>query len=296
MLAIDEYNTRYYLEDIISSFDPHGSPFDIWDNCREMALRYRVLALYKLLLTANVEEFCCLLSKAAQCWIYYLMRVFIGLPTSPEYCCLSYRGPFIAALAAGDFDTATILSLFTLKHYENEVEDLDDFLYTLFLHQMLLRIHEDEGFITKVLADYREETKELGTSRVAVCEALYERDPTSFHKAMVALVEEREKEIETENVARNKLEYVFVVEKELFTEGIALVKLAKKLGIQSDHEYRYIPMIATSSIIISRNRDQVPKLNEPQVAELKERFSSIEDFTKFKELLEAYLSIQQRKE
>lgn len=282
---------QYYMDEALRRFKHDGTPEEIAENCQEIVDEHRILGLYAKLLADDDGAFCAHLTRSARDWLYYLLRVFGGLPARRRDYCLSKKNAFLAAVAAGDMRAATLISLFTPKQFEKDWEDLDDFLYALFLHQMVLRSHEDESFIAKVLKDYAHEASSLKTARPAICSALYARDGGAFDAAMEDLVSQREKEIEIENVARNKLPMEFAVTSEIFLEGLALIRIAKSLGMNVIEEYRFIPQLPREvSEPWSAVHDQL-HLTVKEKSEVTERFAANQYFTPYRADFDAYLAL-----
>lgn len=281
---------QYYLDEALRRFNRGGTPEEIAENSLEISDEYRILALYSKLLADDDNAFCEQLSRGARDWLSYLLRIFGGLPARRRDYCLSKKNPFLAAVAAGDTCAATLISLFTPKQYEKEWEDLDDFLYALFLHQMILRSQEDERLIGQVLCDYTSEAIPVDSVRPALCAALFARDATAFNAAMDDLVLEHEREIEKENVARNKLPMEFAVTRELFLEGIALVNIARYLGMSVVDEYRFIPTVNRSLVENQFSVDVGLTLTAKEKPRIAQRFSTIENFKPYFSIFETYMA------
>jgi hypothetical protein len=82
------------------------------------------------------------------------------------------------------------------------------------------------------------------SERLAVLEAIAARSAEIFEQAFAALLRGRELEIAA-NIQRGELEEPHVMaDRNVFIEGLAILKLADRLGIPTADEYQFCPSIA----------------------------------------------------
>ena len=81
-------------------------------------------------------------------------------------------------------------------------------------------------------------------ARLPCVKALLHRDQAAFEVAFEALLAQRTKEIEAEK-ARHKIEEPsLIAQRQVYVEGLALLRIAERLNIDTQSEYLYCPSLA----------------------------------------------------
>ena len=213
---------------------------------QEISTRYRRLAICSLLLEADTTGFFRLLSCSAQAYLSLLRKVDWPSIEAPYYLCASRASPFFDALAASEPDTASELARRSATSWMREDEYEEDFLYMRFLMELAL-----EGRSPQRVAEMLQRLQKAGADReperVGVCEALFASDSTAFDLAMERLERKRREEVSLQQKNPGAVPQMLSTEPYVFIEGLALVRLADRLGIQTLCQYPGIPAIAMTT-------------------------------------------------
>ena len=119
----------------------------------------------------------------------------------------------------------------------------DDYCYAEILHQLL---HEElsQTSIEKLFKRYDDWLDGEVHTRLDVCRAIADKNQTAFEEAFTLIISERELQIEN-NKARGQLEDPQVLsQRQIYIEGLALLRLAELKGLETQSEYQYCPSIA----------------------------------------------------
>jgi hypothetical protein len=202
-------------------------PDEVFEFCTQ--LRRRGIA--ELLLRGIPDELLRQLSFSGRAFLHVLPAIPEGRRAAGE------QRPFLDALASGDVECAShIAQMCPVAHSPGE-ELEEDFLFMTSL--MGLMLDKREG-VAKLVARYTEIVGEDDEPQLAVLRALVARDDLGFEEAITS----RMKEV---NKRYRDLQQVAITDEEAETEGrvssegIALVRLAGRLGMHVAQSYRMVP-------------------------------------------------------
>ncbi|WNG20180.1 Imm49 family immunity protein [Cystobacter fuscus] len=249
-LEIDQENIRFILRSLLDSLRSGPQPLELEGvTTQEISIRYRRLAICSLLLDASTASFYRLLSHSSQAYLSVLRKVDWSTIASSYYLCASRALPFFDAIAASDLGTARDIAQASALSWMEEDEYEDDFLYMRFL--MELTSDRQSPGLARMLQRFRKVAAGSAPARLKVCEALIARDGAAFGAAMEELELERQEELERLRRNSGTDPQRLSTEAHVFIEGLAVVRLAGMVGIETAHQYPGIPslVVATSKAV-----------------------------------------------
>lgn len=151
-------------------------------------------------------------------------------------------------MACGDRATAERIARHAPGEHRAEREHLEDFLYVHFLLQHFF-LGAAPDTCEDIAARLTEASLEdvAATARADVCRALLTRNADGFQEALLTLIGEHRSWYET-GFQRGRLpEEVWAIDGNLFIEGLALVRLARTVGLPTAEESPLIPSLALAT-------------------------------------------------
>ena len=198
---------------------------------------YRMVGICGLLHDCSIYEFQSNLQKSGAAYAFTLPKMDeSSLATSKSH-------GFFASVACGDEETARTIAQASRKTWNSELEHEDDFLYTRFL-MALFYLDASESDL-RVITDRLEEVTEGELSPLRdICLAMLGKDTEKFDKGIEDFILDRKEFYAAVWDADDILEEEWATDGQVFVEGIALIKLARKLSLDTQSEYLYIPSLA----------------------------------------------------
>jgi hypothetical protein len=213
--------------------------------CRRLGVVYRAAGTTALVLDLDVPRCRAMLARAALARCYLLERVVADFPTAARFRKRSAPG-FVDALAAQRPDLARRIA----EHEEPwhaRYEYEDDFLYHRFLHELALETKPD---VTAATLEAMVRVRDGAPwPRGHVAEALQARESRAFDVAFLKLLDARGEEVSFQRHALGRDDLTFLTDERIFVEGLALVQLARSLGLSVRAEYSFCPaeLLATAA-------------------------------------------------
>jgi hypothetical protein len=222
-------NAVFHLE----RFIPRLAAQDLdWSGIQHMTTAYRQRAVCSLLLRGTTDEFYAGMMQSAGAFLHFLA-------TCPEPQKITSQGrPFLDALDGGYWDAAIAIAQRSRKTWNRDREYEEDFLY---VHQLMLIATDGasaEGAELKQL-----EAVEPGTDpeRISLCRSLIDKDSLAFADALSTNLRSRREKVEA-MIKRGALPEELSAWMRYFSgEGLALVRLAERRGMQTEPQYLHIP-------------------------------------------------------
>jgi hypothetical protein len=208
----------------------------------ELSEKFRVLAIILLLSEAKTDTFYHNLIRSVQCRQRYLKRSQDENYLADFYRASSRNEAFFDALAASQFDVARNIAQLSPKHWFSENEYEEDYCYSQVLYRLLVDDSQaDSSDVNPLVARFESAG---GGARLEICKSFMAHDQESFHISFRALLDERDLEIKKAK-ERGQMEDVKVMaNREIFIEGLGILRLAEKLEFPTEREYRYCPLLA----------------------------------------------------
>ena len=209
---------------------------------QEFVENMRAHAILYLLIDAKPEKFFQDLIVSAFAWRHYLR--YCAVSKYRDYCgALSRFDPFFDALA-GDH-VALALELIELGPIDwmqgDEYEE--DFCWVRFLGVFAARGNAAGTDLDQLLTRAEKALQGIPSGRLEVCRALRAEDSDAFAVAFDGLVIEWVKSCEATEL-RAEEEPVVAAGTQVFVEGLAVLRLAKRVGISVDQSFPGCPPLA----------------------------------------------------
>lgn len=235
---------QIYLDFVVEFVERDPSIQSLGKRCHDISRHYRALGVCALLAEGDIDAFFHSLIRSAQTRRYFLDRCRRENHISDFYLAASFNGPFFDAVAADQFRLAEAIARLSPQEWRERDEYEDDFAYTHFLHRLVLNPTEGPTEGPAVLERFERALEGAASPRLGVCRAILARDTDAFESAFVDLLAAREAEIAAARSTAETEEVTFEPEAGLFVEGLALLKLAGRLGLTPAPEHPMCPSIA----------------------------------------------------
>jgi hypothetical protein len=210
---------------------------------RDLSVKLRTLAIMALLVGGNAEVFCSHLIRSARARLRYLERVTSERRFDDYHYCSGRHEPVTDAIAAGEWTLARQLVEHVPGQFRQGLEYEDDYCYAQILSCWISEPSRDQE-VPALLERFAAYAGDQPNARLAVCRALAACDQNSFDDAFGDLLHARDLEIEAAK-ARSQLEGPQVIaQRQVFVEGLAILRLAERRGLRTEREYRYCPSLA----------------------------------------------------
>jgi hypothetical protein len=209
----------------------------------EVSDKFRSLAIIVLLIDGNTDLFYHNLIRSGMARETYLNRLRNeGVMQDHHFASGRYE-PLLDAVAAGDIVLAQRIVTLSPTEWQREQEYEEDYCYAQILHR-LVQDQPPERELHQLLTQFETCLEGEVSARLAVCRALTEGDHEAFDEAFSSLLDEREEQIEA-NKARGQLEEPQVIaQRQVFVEGLALLRLAERRGLTTQSDYQHCPSLA----------------------------------------------------
>jgi hypothetical protein len=234
------YDIAFWVEGLMNSEYPVD---EIGRLSLEISDKFRSLAIIVLLVHGDTDLFYHNLIRSGMARERYLKRLRDERLTQDHHFALGRYEPLLDAIAAGDIALARRIVALSPAQWQKEREYEDDYCYAEVLRR-LIQEEPPEHEISSFLKQFEACLEGESSARLDVCRALTQRDQEAFDEAFTAILDEREMLI-AENKARGQLEDPQVAaQRQVFVEGLAILRLAEGRVLKTEQEYRYCPSLA----------------------------------------------------
>ena len=210
--------------------------------CDHLCLLLRTEACCYVLVDGDQDGFFHTLRKSADVRRYYLHRVAATGSTGDPLFALSNGPAFFDALAARDFEIADEIAGASSQNWQPDSEYEDDYCFYKFFH-LLVADGNHEPTLKQILSRFEAVVEGESSAKLHVCGALLSRDQQGFDSSINALLEERSAELESDEERFFTDRIVFDVKRHIYIEGLAILNVADRLGLETREEYQYCPQL-----------------------------------------------------
>ena len=216
--------------------------------CNKISKYYRSIAICSLLLYSDTQMFGQCLISSALTRKYYLKSCSTESRISGSGQRVSFVDPFFDAVAANEYNLALqiqFLSKYTwLKDYEYE----DDYSYAMFMHNIISFEKADQKKLYAFIKKFEAAIEGNEDSRLNICKSLYQKNQAQFDDAFLQLLNNHEEfynyHARPERLSALSLEHHFEPNRWIFIEGLAILRIAERLGLSTEDEYKFCPKTA----------------------------------------------------
>lgn len=237
-------NSRDRIQDALASISAADAEAASGFAYVKLAYSYRSLAICQLLLQADVQAFSQNLRRSAQTFLQFLTQFRLGRSCNPVHVCASRVFPFTDALVAGDIPGARELGRLLPTTHDSRFEYEDDFLLPHCMSLMLLAHQARKAVLDVPLARWKSVLEGGTDPYLDACHALVDGDGNAFDDALEHLIQARKQQFARGQRDLSIDDETQLVEGRIFMKGLALLRLADLLGVQTQPEYEMIPSLA----------------------------------------------------
>jgi len=239
-LEVLAYDIAFWMS---AYLNPSYSLDDLGDVTANVTGKLRAAAIIALLAKGNSDSYFHNLIRSGRCRLQYLQRLQAAGRAADHHQASARCGPFLDAVAAADFGLARQIAALSPTAWLQGHEYEDDYCYAQLLHAVIAA-QRDQGAVEKMVQRFETALAGRQDARLPCVQALLQRDQAAFDSAFEALLGQRTKEIEAEK-ARHKIEEPpLIAQRQVYVEGLALLRIADRLGIVTQSEYLYCPSLA----------------------------------------------------
>jgi len=234
------YEAAFWLEGLTTPSYPIS---ELGDLSLSLSTKFRTLAIAAILAKSDTDLFYHNLIRSGICRQIYLHRVTKDDLQSDHHYCSGRLEPLLDAICGGDLTHARSITSLTPSEWYPEREYLEDFWYSRWIHYALSD-HDSTRELEVLKSNLETPIDELTEIRIGVTESIAERDQQQFDGEFNQLLDHREQQIE-KDIARGQFEDAEVVAQRLiYVEGLAILRIADHLGLETDLEYPFCPSLA----------------------------------------------------
>ena len=251
-------NARVDVLDVIPAifrrFDPALGPVELTEQVQTLCQGFRVLAAAGLLVDADPEKWAINSARSCKNHLGFVRHAHSKGWKTPR---ASDLASLFSALAAGHVDLAREWALLLGNQSRQESEYPAEHAYAGMITTLIARPDHWEDVTGQLAAILSDSGLELMNERAALGLAMRDNDPQAFFAAFADAVIVRE--IQTERLARSFTTdwRSFVVERYVWNEGLAWLRLAAVRSWYRDRDYLYCPAIALDHQPAPVNNDWV---------------------------------------
>lgn len=251
-MALSEYRVDLAYEIAFWSMGLEDADYPIDELGRlslELSDKLRVLAIITLLTEGEVDHYYHILIRAALTRVKYLEKLSSNGITDDFHQGSARYEPLLNTIAANDFEVASRIVKLSPNDFRTETEYLDDYCYAQLLHQIVTDTASEES-TESLFVDFEDFLDGDSSSRLDVCRAVVLGDQASFDEAFESLLDDHELEIVAAK-ARGQIENPGnMAQRQLFVEGLALLRIAERKGLATATDYRFCPGIARVPMVV----------------------------------------------
>ncbi|RKH26920.1 hypothetical protein D7Y13_20165 [Corallococcus praedator] len=237
-------NSRHRIQDALASIEATDTEESSGFAYVKLAYAYRTLAMCQLLLQADAQAFSLNLRRSAQTTLQFFTQLQLGRDFNPVHSCASRVFSFTDALVAGDLPTARELGQLLPTHHDPRIEYEDDFLLPHCMGLMLLAPPGQEATLVAALARWRTVLEGGADPYLDALHALLGGEGNAFDDALERLIHARGQQFAQGKRDMSIDEETQLTEGRLFMKGLALLRLAEVLGLETQQGYVMMPSLA----------------------------------------------------
>lgn len=205
--------------------------------------KLRAAAIIVLLGHGDSDAYYHNLMRGARCRLAYLQRCRAAAREREHHQASSRLGGFLDAVAAADFFTARQIVAVSPRDWFEGHEYEDDYCFAQIAHG-LIAAQPDNERLTALFERFEKFLGDRKDARLTVTQAMFERNGAEFPLAVEALVAQRTQEIESDIARRRIEEPVMMALRQVYVDGLALLRIAERLKLPLQSDYLYMPSLA----------------------------------------------------
>lgn len=238
-LEATAYDAAFWL----SAFTNPDYPVDqLGQVCVDSCAKLRTLAIISLVEQGRHQVFTHNLVRSGRCRQSYLQRLQAS-GQADRHDASSRIEPFFDAVAAADFALARQIVALSPRDWRKGHEYEDDYCHAQIAHAVLAPV-ADVARTQSLFKRWETVLDGQPDARLPVLRALVQRDVDGFDAAFEGLVQAHTDALDAERARARIEEYDVIALRQLYVEGLALLRMATQLRLKTQAEYRYCPSLA----------------------------------------------------
>ena len=213
---------------------------------------FQGLAICHFLATMNIEEFRENLVRSGHARRFFLRKSQDEGNLQDRHLALSRSEAFLDSLVAGDLQLAREIATFSSETWNENWEYEDDFCFFVFLQKVVKHANNQTTQDLRLILDQFERALEgQSSTRLDICISLLARDEDAFNNYLYSLLEENREQFDKKRSTVSDMDIeslLFWPKSYISIEGLALLRIAEMVGLQTEGEFPLCPMEARLSI------------------------------------------------
>lgn len=235
------WDAAYWIVDLE---DPDLPLDEMGEAALELEVKLTGIGIIRLLGDADSDAFLHNCMRAGLVWKAFLERCLAEEGGKDDHNFVSgLFAPFLDALAARDWPLAAQLALLPPKDYREGHEHESDHAYARALFE-LFKGNADRAVFDPLCDQCSDAGDETSRARAEVLRAMADRDQAAFDGAFTALVDVRRRSVQADVARRQMATPAELTHREVYVEGVALLNLAERLGLDTSATYPLCPALA----------------------------------------------------
>ena len=229
---------------------PMASTGSMFERLSEM---FQGLAICHFLATMDIDKFRENLVRSGHSRRFFLRKSQEEGNLQDRYLALSRSEAFLDSLVAGDLQLAREITIFSSETWNKNWEYEDDFCFFLFLQKVVKNPNTlTNQDLRLILEQFEHALEGQASNRLDVCNSLLARDEEAFNKSLYDLLEENSEQFDKKRPTISDMDIeslLFWPKSYISIEGLALLRIAEIVGLQTEGEFPLCPMEARLSIL-----------------------------------------------
>lgn len=225
--------------------------------CDELNIFYRTCGIAAILIDLDSDKFYHMLIRSGYTRLFLLEQFSGEHKMESRFCKITRSNGLFDSIAANRIDIAKEIADLSPMKWNKKFEYEDDYCFILFIHEMIK--NPENNILEFILQRFKGILANQSSSKYDVCFSLLERDDSSFDQSFMAMLNDWENELDRQakSIGRNEVE--FSTAKYVYIQGLALLKMAEKLGIKTKDEYLFCPKEARMKLVKPFPENGYPK-------------------------------------
>jgi len=232
------YETAFWMAGVFNADYPLEQ---LGELTQEVCAKLRAIACFHLLKDGGVNSFYHNLIRSGRARAAYLKRCMDEVALEDHFRASGRYAAVCDCVAANDSDLAVRIIELSPAEFMPGHEYEDDYCYAQLLHGL---VTGREGRASDLLAQLERYLDGAPNGRYLIAKSLTERRQGDFNEGFEQLLKDRQQEIASD-IERGQIESPHIVTaRRVFVEGLAILRFAEKVGLQTEEDYLFCPSIA----------------------------------------------------
>jgi hypothetical protein len=234
------YEAAFFIQ---SLEDPTVTVDEIGELALTAGYKLRSLAIMALVSKGDRLLFGQNLTRSGRVRLAYLQRLRREGAEDDHHSASARIDGLVDALAASDLLLGREIVGVSRRSWLPGAEYEEDFCYAQLIHRLVSQ-EGDEPAATALIEQYEKVLDGQPSARLAVCRSLMNRNQSDFDESFDSLIHEQEDKIAADKARFQLEEPEMMSQRQIFVEGLAVLRLATLYGLKTEPDYLFCPSIA----------------------------------------------------